>query len=321
MAGDANCTTGAHKPPVMWGGHVEQSAAEDTRRDDAIRPSGAWLQLQETGGNRFVSSARDLSFGRSFGGRLVAEAMLAASKTADPNYVPHSAVAQFLRAGDVREQTSYEVEILRDGRTRAGRLVRASQKGEPITVVVVSLSRDGPGPEHRIAMPDVPGPEALPDHKANLEALRQADPLLARLLWPRDHPVEFRPVDFPTAATNRPGRLSYWFRARPELTDSSDAAARAALIAYVSDRFVMTSTTMPHLSRLAGEEFVLASLDHAVWIHRDHTPGSWLFYRVESTAAAGSRAFVRGEVFSRDGLHIASVAQEGLLATRPRNQA
>jgi acyl-CoA thioesterase-2 len=269
------------------------------------------------GGARFRAAAEGEAPGRTYGGRIVAQALAAAAQTVDPAFAPHSAHAQFLRGGDMRRPTDYVVETLRDGRTVAARAVRVSQDDRLLTVVLVSFARERPGLAHQPAMPDVPAPEMLADHAVHRGWLHASDPLLEQALWRREHPFEFRPVDFPAVAADRPGPLTYWFRARPEI-DSSTPAARAALVAYVSDRFVMTASLMPHLSRLAESEFSVASLDHAIWIHRDHAPGDWLLYRVEGTTLAGSRAFTRGEMFDAAGRHIASVGQEGVLTTRPR---
>ena len=42
----------------------------------------------------------------------------------------------------------------------------------------------------------------------------------------------------------------------------------------------------------------------------------WLLYAQDSPSASGARGFSRGLIFTRDGMLVASVAQEGLI--RPR---
>ena len=299
---------------------MEQSAAGEPL---AIADVGAspvpLLRPVALGSGRFRAEGEG-GTGRTFGGRTVAEALAAAAETVDAAFIPHSAHAQFLRGGDMRLPTDYAVEILHDGRTVGRRAVRVSQGDRLLALVLVSFALEQLGLSHQPVVPDVPRPETLPDLMALRHQLQPSNPALAQMLWRREHPVEIRPVDFPVASTDRTGRLTFWFRARPALASDS-VAARAALVAYVSDRFLMTSAVMPHLSRLAEDEFLVASLDHAVWIHRDHAPGDWLLYRVESTTLASSRAFTRGEMFDGAGRHIASVSQEGLLTTRPRRHA
>jgi acyl-CoA thioesterase-2 len=45
----------------------------------------------------------------------------------------------------------------------------------------------------------------------------------------------------------------------------------------------------------------------------------WLLYAQESPVAAGARGFARGQLFTREGVLVASVAQEGLM--RPAGTA
>jgi acyl-CoA thioesterase-2 len=58
---------------------------------------------------------------------------------------------------------------------------------------------------------------------------------------------------------------------------------------------------------------MMASLDHAIWFHRDVRADDWLLYAQESPVAAGARGFARGTIFTRSGELVASVAQEGLM--------
>jgi acyl-CoA thioesterase-2 len=58
---------------------------------------------------------------------------------------------------------------------------------------------------------------------------------------------------------------------------------------------------------------ILASLDHALWMHREFRIDRWLLYSLDSPNAAGARGFARGQIFDEHGMLIASTAQEGLL--------
>jgi acyl-CoA thioesterase-2 len=62
----------------------------------------------------------------------------------------------------------------------------------------------------------------------------------------------------------------------------------------------------------------IASLDHAMWFHRPLRADEWMLYAVTSPVASGSRALVRGELYTRDGILAASTAQEGLIRMRSR---
>ena len=60
----------------------------------------------------------------------------------------------------------------------------------------------------------------------------------------------------------------------------------------------------------------MASLDHAMWFHRECRADEWLLYAFDSPNAAGSRGLARGQVFTRAGQLVMSTAQEGLIRLR-----
>lgn len=271
------------------------------------------------GGDRFRSEAVLVPGGRTFGGRLVSEAMVAAAATADAVFQPHSAHAQFILAGDTGKPVVYAVERLRDGRNFCTRSVRAIQDDQLICIVTISLGGNRRGFERQHMMPLVAAPETLPDEATARTLLAEQDELIERTFRGRDHPVEFRPLDLPVSRVDGDGKLKVWFRAKPEFMSQESQTGRAALLAYASDRFVMSSSLVPHLSLLTDNDFVVASLDHALWIHRDYRPHSWLLHSIESMSSAGSRTFIRGEVFAENGDHVASSSQEGWLGLKARN--
>jgi acyl-CoA thioesterase-2 len=53
-----------------------------------------------------------------------------------------------------------------------------------------------------------------------------------------------------------------------------------------------------------------------MWFHRPFRADDWLLYAQDSPSASGARGFNRGAIYTRDGVLVASVAQEGLI--RPR---
>ena len=270
--------------------------------------------------DRFQSKVGLVAGGRTFGGRLASEAMICAAETVDPSFRPHSAHAQFLRPGDTGKQMIYSVERLRDGRSFCSRVVRATQDDVLICIVTVSLSVDREGLDRQWPMPAVPAPDALPGEAIARQRLAEKDTLIERIFQGREHPVEFRLIDAPASRADSDGRLKLWFRGKPQFMSRATATGRAALLAYASDRFVMTSSITAHFSQLGEKEFSVASLDHALWIHRDYAPESWLLYSIESKTTAGSRTFIRGEIFAENGDHVASSSQEGWLGTKPRGE-
>ena len=85
------------------------------------------------------------------------------------------------------------------------------------------------------------------------------------------------------------------------------------LLAYASDYGLLLTATLPHRKRLIKNNFFSASLDHSLWFHRSFKVDDWLLYVMDSPSASNSRGFSRGSIFDKDGVLVASVAQEGLI--------
>ena len=58
---------------------------------------------------------------------------------------------------------------------------------------------------------------------------------------------------------------------------------------------------------------VVASIDHALWFHRELRADDWLLYVMDSPSAQGARGMSRGLIYQADGTLVASVAQESLM--------
>ena len=70
---------------------------------------------------------------------------------------------------------------------------------------------------------------------------------------------------------------------------------------------------LPHRKEIAKTRAYYASLDHALWFHREFSINDWLLYDMKSPSASNARGFARGSIFTENGTMIASVAQEGLM--------
>ena len=111
----------------------------------------------------------------------------------------------------------------------------------------------------------------------------------------------------------RPPRQRVWIKAQKSVGD--DPVLNQCLLAYATDMTLLTTSARPHrLSGLKGDQ--LASLDHAIWFHAPIDMGDWLLYDQDSPWSGGARGFNRGSIYRRDGLLLASVAQEGVI--RPK---
>jgi acyl-CoA thioesterase-2 len=255
---------------------------------------------------------------RVFGGQVLAQALVAATRTVAPERLCHSFHAYFLRPGDPKIPILYQVDRSRDGGSFTARRVVAVQHGAQIFTLAASFQTAESGFEHQSQMPVVPEPESLEDDQQVL--LR--DPALAphiRAWIGRERPFETRSVlgrgPF-GAGGDRPARPAVdhiWLKTRGALPDGS--AIHRALLAFVSDMSLLDTALLPHGKSLFANVQV-ASLDHAMWFHRPFRADEWLLYVQDSPSASGARGFNRGAIYTRDGTLVASVAQEGLI--RPR---
>ena len=273
------------------------------------------LDLEQIEENIFRGLSPKARTQRVFGGQVLGQALAAAVRTVEAPRICHSLHAYFLRPGDPRIPILYEVDRARDGRSFTARRVVAVQHGAQIFNLAASFQVPESGFDHQFEMPKVPRPEDLEDATAALmrRAAEFPEPLREWISRPRA--FETRPVilDGPTDRPPRPPFDHIWFRAAGPVPD--DIRQRQILLAYVSDMTLLDTSLLPH-----GKSFFsavqLASIDHAMWFHRDAPLDDWLLYAQDSPSASGARGFNRGLIFTRAGVLIASVAQEGLI--RPR---
>jgi acyl-CoA thioesterase-2 len=275
----------------------------------------ALLDLEPAGADRFVGHSPDLGWTRVYGGQVVAQALIAAARTV-PGRSPHSLHAYFLLAGDPAEPILYEVERVRDGRSFSTRRVSASQRGQPIFVLAASFHIAEDGPEHQATAPTAPPPEQVADPEAALAALPEPARKRMKMLFDRIRPIEFRPMSMSRYAPLRIGETraaeqSIWIRIGGPLPD--DPMIHTAALAYLSDMTLLDTALVAHGHAIFDGRHQVASLDHALWLHRPCRADEWLLYAQDSPSACGARALTRGMLFSRDGVLAASVAQEGLI--------
>ena len=260
----------------------------------------------------FRGANRDLGTGRIFGGQVLAQSLVAASRTTPPDRVVHSLHGYFMLAGDLTIPVLYLVDRIRDGKSFTTRRVTAVQNGQAIFSMAASFHRPEDGPSHQIEMPVVPPPEELESELALLRERADELPESLRAVLTQDRPLDFRPVDglHPFEIRTREPRRAVWVRAIGEVGD--DPVQHQAVLAYASDYGLLGAALQPHGLVFRDPGVMLASLDHAIWLHRPVRVDEWLLHVIDSPASGGARAFSRGSFFRRDGTLIASTAQEGL---------
>jgi acyl-CoA thioesterase II len=281
----------------------------------AVESLLAILDLEQLEVNLFRGRSPQDRWQRVFGGQVIGQALVAACRTVEGR-PPHSMHAYFLLGGDPKVPIIYEVDRIRDGKSFTTRRVKAIQHGQAIFSMSVSFHNDEVGPYvHQAVMPTVPSPEELPGESAIKGALPQM-PEPARRYYERERPIELRPVEYGRylGQKNADGKFHVWIRATGRLPD--DPAIHQCVLAYASDMTLLDAALAPHGRTLFERNFMAASLDHALWLHRPFRADDWLLYAQDSPNLHGARGFSRGLIFARDGTLVASVAQEGLVRER-----
>lgn len=274
------------------------------------------LDLEPIDANRFRGNSQDLGMPNVFGGQVLGQALAAAGRTV-AGRLCHSLHAYFLRPGDASLPIEYEVDRIRDGRSFTTRRVVALQNGRAIFNLAASFQVDEAGLEHQSSMPSgVPGPEGITSELELRKRIAHLIPEATKEIILGDRPIEIRPVD-PVDYVEpdpRPPFKYSWFRAVDRLPD--DPALHRCVLAYASDFGLLSTCMLPHSVTFFQPAVRAASLDHALWFHREFRADEWLLYAMESPSAAHTRGLNRAQIFTRDGRLVASVCQEGLVRVR-----
>ncbi|MHA1525065.1 MAG: acyl-CoA thioesterase II [Alphaproteobacteria bacterium] len=276
------------------------------------------LDLETLEQNLFRGISPKIGWQRVFGGQVIGQALVAATRTVDERLV-HSLHAYFMRPGDPSVPIIYDVERIRDGGSFSTRRVVAIQHGQAIFSMSVSFHKSEPGFDHQDPMPDAPRPEDLPTEAEIKERfLSDETPEYIKHYWQRERPIEIRPEKMrdPHNPKPAPARQNVWMRATGKIPD--DPALHQCVLAYATDFTLVDTALIPHGTGVFDPKMQVASLDHAMWFHRPFRADEWLLYTQTSPSAAGARGLTCGSVFTRDGALVASVAQEGLIRRKTR---
>lgn len=252
-------------------------------------------------------------FGKNvFGGQVLGQALMAAGRTVEGR-LPHSLHGYFLRAGDVKAPIVYQVETIRDGKSFCTRNVKGIQHGENIFLMSASFAVPEEGLDHQSTMPEVQGPDDLPSEHQLRALIAPMIPEKIRSVFERERPVEIRPIDpvNPFAPVKKEAVRRQWMKSQSRLSD--DPLLHMCILAFASDFGLMSTAMLPHGVSVIQSNVHAASLDHAMWFHRDFRIDEWLLYDMDAPNASASRGMNFGRVFKQDGTLVATVAQEGLM--------
>jgi acyl-CoA thioesterase II len=268
------------------------------------------LKLEQIDTDRFRGHSHFMGSPNVFGGQVLGQSLYAAAVTVD-NRRPHSLHSLFILPGNHRLPIDFEVERVRDGGSFSTRRVVASQEGRRIFVMSASFQSEEEGLSHQKEAPPHADPESLP---SSLAAWRDRAVSGARPFQPV--PVDFR-TDPPggvfggnTGLTTR----QVWARTPTALPD--DVLTHETLFAYVSDYGLLWTALQPHGVTMGEPRLQIASLDHSIWFHRPFRMDEWLLFAMETPNASGGRGLCLAQVYNRDGVLVATLAQEGLIRLR-----
>jgi acyl-CoA thioesterase-2 len=287
--------------------------------DSTLQDLVKQLDLEQLEVNLFRGQSSDLGGKSVFGGQVIGQALVAAGRTVEDR-PPHSLHAYFLLPGDMAAPIVYEVDRIRDGKSFSARRVQAIQHGNPILSMIASFQRPESGLEHQLPMPEVPKPEELRSaaemRPGWLDEAGITDPV-KRAVLSRSLAIDFKPVvpNNPFKPKAGEPRQSIWFKTVDRIPD--EPTLHRCLLAYTSDFNLIGTALKPHGQTWFNPKMVVASLDHALWFHRDFRADEWLLYVMDSPSTQGSRGLARGLIYERSGKLVASVAQEGLMRYVP----
>ena len=273
------------------------------------------LSLEKIEENLFRGVSHDIGTNRVYGGQVLGQAIKAAQYTIQDRRI-HSLHAYFLREGDHTAPIIYDVDRSRDGRSFSARRVVAIQHGKPIFTMSASFQILEQGLDFQEQMPDTPDPshlKSINDYMGNLSERAPDKFKLTRSMYVPFEMKPVQPVDLEHPQKREPSRRM-WLKAADRLPD--DPETHQVLLAYISDFSLLDTNLLPHGIHILDPGLQFASIDHAMWFHRDFRLDDWLLYACEGVSTSGARGLARGRFFTTEGVLVASTMQEGLIRFR-----
>ncbi len=252
--------------------------------------------------------------GRSYGGQVLGNAMMAAAAGIPDDREPTMLQFVFLQGADPTRPMEFDVSALQDGKRFSSRHVEATQAGRGIFSANATFGLPLPGPAHATptsaieASPDsLESPGAIPSiSAADMQAM-------GGYSFAAHEFIDFRIAEFSPRNSDRAARLRFWIRAREALPAKS--AMHAAAFAYLSDWWINFICLTEHVPSMvaARQRLYLASLNHTIWFHRPLKAHQWLHFDCQSPSADTGRGLALARVHDAGGRMVASVAQECLM--------
>lgn len=285
------------------------------------------MHVKEIDSLLFQGDTLEMGLPRVFGGQVLGQALNAAVRTVEPERKPHSLHSYFLRPGDLSRPIIYEVDPIRNGRSFSTRRVVAKQRGEAIFNASISFQIVEDGLSHQFDFPEnIQHYSELPNDRERaaeigaLMGLTEEQFLSYYLIFGTDI-LDMRTPGLETSIL--PGEYApqygFWFKFNDAIGD--DPITHRTLLAFISDKALMSTAIRPHPVNFRTHKIIGASLDHSMWFHEEIRVNQWIYYHIDSPRSARSRGFNRGSFYTEDGRLICSTAQEGLMRVTGEREA
>ena len=273
------------------------------------------LTLKDIGNNNFNGISKDIGSPNVFGGQVLAQSLNAAYRTVKESRILHSLHSYFLEAGNLELPITYNVQVIRDGGSFSTRRVTAHQNDKTIFILSCSFHKKEEGYEHQMPIKKgIKKPEELFSWTDMLAQFGDFLPKKLKAFLSVERPIEFKPVEIvnPLDMKDLPPFVDVWFKLKGDPVDLS-LALKQQILTYISDYNILTACLNPNASIANFGNTQMASLDHSMWFYRDFDFNDWMLFSIESPNTFGARGFACGNIYTREGKLIASVAQEGLM--------
>ena len=278
----------------------------------------ALLKLRAVGeGTWRTTCVEPNSHGRVFGGQMLAQTVMAAAQGVDEDRLVTVMQMMFLQGADTRQAVNFAVTRLQHGKRFTSFHVRGGQGDRAVCDAHVSFAVPLEALSHEVPIAAVADPTVslLPEEMP--EAWSSAVEAAVGHVFKSKPALEFRLPDPPRGLrlTLPEPRFRFWVRAKSQLPD--DSHVHAAVLAYMSDHWFNYASVGGHIDGLrAGEQLYMASLNHALWVHRRVRADEWLLFDIQSPCAGSGRGFVVARVHDRAGHLVASGTQECVMTPR-----
>lgn len=273
------------------------------------------LILEDAGNNNFNGVSADIGSPNVFGGQVLAQALNAAYRTVSKERTLHSLHSYFLEIGHLDIPITYNVLVLRDGGSFSTRRVTAIQKNIPIFILSCSFHKKEDGYEYQKPMKKgIKQPEELLSWEDILNKKGKFLPEKVKSFLSIERPVDFKPIQLenPLDKKDEEPVLDVWFKPKGN-AENLELSIKQQILTYISDYNLLTTCLKPNASKAHFGNTKMASLDHSMWFYRDFNFDDWMLFSIESTNTFGARGLAYGNIYTRKGDLVASVAQEGLM--------